>query len=170
MATRTRPRPATAVGVVVVVAIVAAVLAVLLQPGSDRPGRDGVLEISVHDFHLTPATFVVEAEEPVTLRFVSESQYTHNLAFGREVIEEDGQAIGFGEDLLGAVGATADPRSALIAPTANVDIFTLSIKPGATVSLQVTFPEDAVGDWQVGCFIGSGCDYRVGPAGELTIE
>lgn len=159
------------VGIVAVLAVGAVALGVMLsQAGADRPGRDGVLEIVVEDYALTPASFTVPAGERVTLVFVSENEFTQNLTIGRSVIEDDGRPVGFQEDLLAGLDATAEPRSALIAPTSTFDTATLSVKPGASVTLDVTFPEESVGVWQVGCFLGNSCDYRVGPAGQMTVE
>ena len=159
------------VAVVAVLAVGAVTLAVMLpQAGEDRPGRDGVLEIVVEDYALTPASFTVPAGERVKLVFVSENEFTQNLTIGRSLIEEGGRPVGFQEDLLASLDARVAPTSARIAPTSTFDTVTLSVKPGASVTLDVTLPEESVGVWQVGCFLGNSCDYRVGPAGEMTVE
>lgn len=159
------------VGALAVLLVGAVTVGVLLfEPGGDRPGRDGVLEIVVEDYALTPEAFTVPAGEAVTLVFVSENRFTQNLTIGRSVVEEDGRPVGFREDLLEGLTATVEPRSAWIAPTALFDAVTLSVKPGASVTLDVTFPEDRTGVWQIGCYLGNSCDYRVGPAGEMTVE
>ncbi|MCA1782169.1 MAG: hypothetical protein LC679_08355 [Intrasporangiaceae bacterium] len=141
----------------------------LLESG-DRPGRDGVLELVVEDYAMAPAEVTVPAGEEVTLVFVSESEFTQNLTVGRSVIEEDGRPVGFQEDLLAGLDATVEPRTAWIDPTSIFDMVTLSVSPGQSVTVDVTFPEDRVGVWEIGCFLGNSCDYRVGPAGEITVE
>jgi hypothetical protein len=165
---RTRSSIVAIVAVVVVGAVALAVL--LFDPGGDRPGRDGILEITVQDYSLTPAAFTVPAGEAVRLIFVSENEFTQNLTIGRSEIEEGGRPIGFQEDLLADLEVRVDPSSAWIAPTSTFDTVTLSVKPGASVTLDVTLPEDRVGVWQIGCYLGNSCDYRVGPAGEMTVE
>ncbi len=165
---KTQPR---IIGLVALLVIGAATLALMLsESGEDRPGRDGVLEITVEDYSLTPDDFTVPAGEPVRLVFVSDNEFTQNLTIGRSVIEEGGRPVGFQEDLLAGLDARVEPRSAWIAPTSTVDAVTLSVKPGATVTLDVTFPEESVGSWQIGCYLGNSCDYRVGPAGQMTVE
>jgi len=168
---RSMKRRSGIVGLVAVSVVGAVTLAVIvLQSGEDRPGRDAVLEIVVEDYAMTPAEFMVPAEEEVTLVFVSDSQFDQNLTFGRSVIEEDGRPVGFQEDLLAGLDATVEPRTAWIDPTPTFDMVTLSVDPGGRVTVEVTFPEDRAGVWQVGCFLGNSCDYRVGPAGEITVE
>lgn len=165
---KTRSQVAVLVAALVVGGVTWAVLS--FTADGDRPGRDGVLEIVVEDYELRPSAFTVPAEEPVTLVFVSRNEFTQNLSFGRSVIEDGGRPVGFAEDLLVDLEATVEPSSAWIDPTATIDAVTLSVKPGANVTVDVTFPAESAGVWQVGCYLGNSCDYQVGPAGELTIE
>lgn len=165
---KTRPR---IIGLIALLAVGAVTLAVVLSGSSgDRPGRDEVLEILVEDYALTPAEFTVPAGEEVTLVFVSESEFDQNLTIGRSVIEEDGRPVGFQEDLLAGLDATVEPRTAWIDPTPIFDMTTLSVDPGESVTVDITFPEDRAGVWQIGCYLGNSCDYGVGPAGEMTVE
>ena len=66
--------------------------------------------------------------------------------------------------------ATTEPRGALIAPSEAVPCTTLSIGPNETVTLQLTAPAEIAGTWQLGCFTGPGCDYRVALSAEMTVS
>ncbi len=154
---------------VLLIGVTVIVIAGLASEG-ERPGRDGVLEIEVEDFALRPDRLIVPAEESVTLVFQNPTAYTHNLSFGRSEIVEQGRTTGFREDLFALAEVSTTPRGALIRPTAEVPTATLNIKPGTTVRVQLTLPDEAIGTWQVGCYIGPGCDYRIGPTAELIVE
>jgi len=168
---RVRPVRWATVGVlaVLLIGVTAIVITELVREG-ERPGRDGVLEIEVQDFALRPDRLIVPAEETVTLVFENPTRYTHNLSFGRSEIVEEGRTTGFREDLFALAEVSTTPQRALIRPTADVPTSTLNIKPGSTVRVELTLPDEATGTWQIGCYIGPGCDYRIGPTAELIVE
>jgi hypothetical protein len=43
------------------------------------------------------------------------------------------------------------------------------LAPGATASLTVTIPDDAVGDWEIGCFRDKGTHWSSGMHATLRI-
>jgi uncharacterized cupredoxin-like copper-binding protein len=47
--------------------------------------------------------------------------------------------------------------------------FMVVLAPGATASLTVTIPDDAVGDWEIGCFRDKGTHWSSGMRAELRI-
>ena len=47
--------------------------------------------------------------------------------------------------------------------------FMVLLAPGATASLTVTIPDDAVGDWEIGCFRDKGTHWSSGMRAELRI-
>jgi uncharacterized cupredoxin-like copper-binding protein len=47
--------------------------------------------------------------------------------------------------------------------------FMVTLAPGATASLTVTIPDDAVGDWEIGCFRDKGTHWSSGMHATLRI-
>lgn len=155
---------------VVLLAVAIPVLAYVFtaDPG-DRPGRHGVLEVVIEDYRFDPASFTVPAEEPVSLVFVNTDDQNHGVTLGRGVVEEGGRPARFEECMFQHLDATTEPRGALIGPSEAVPCTTLSIGPNQTVTLEFTAPAETAGTWQLGCFTGPGCDYRVALSGEMTV-
>ena len=159
--------------VVVATVTLVAITAVVLSNARDqaaRPDRDGVLEIVMEDYNLRPAEFVLPAGEPVTLVFINTQDFNHNLTFGRSPVDQDGRPVRFEEDLLAGVDARVTPPRAWIASGAANPNVTVSVAANSTVTAELVLPTDRVGTWQAGCFIGPGCDPRVGLAAEVTVE
>jgi hypothetical protein len=113
---------------------------------------------------------VLPAGEPVTLVFVNTQDFNHNLTFGRSPVERDGRPVGFDEDLLAGVDARVTPPQAWIASGDADRGVTINVAANSTVTAELVLPSDRVGTWQAGCFVGPGCDPRVGLAAELTVE
>ncbi len=133
-------------------------------------GTDREIEVLIEDYRFEPASVVIAAGEPFVLEFVNTNDFTYDLTVGRGVVEEGGRVVGHVEDLLTSVDVRVDPRTALIDPTEQVSTATLDIPPGSTVTVELTVPPELAGEWTVGCFIGPGCDARVGLSGELIVE
>jgi hypothetical protein len=158
--------------VVVTTIVLVAITAVVFTTSggrAERPGPDGVLEITMEDYTLQPSEFVLPAGEPVTLVLINRQGFSHNLEFGRSLVEQDGRLVGFEEDLLAGVGARVTPPQAWIA-SGDGDRVTISVAANSTVTAEFVLPTDRVGTWQAGCFIGPGCDPRVGLAAEVRVE
>ncbi|MFP4636717.1 MAG: cupredoxin domain-containing protein [Nitriliruptoraceae bacterium] len=157
-------------GVLLLVVAAAALIAVLDTEPADRPGADGVLELTITDYQLEPAEFTLPAEEPVRLVITNTDNHDHDLTIGRGVVEQTGRPARFEQCFFAEAEASATPSQALIAPSESVPAATVSIDAESTVTLEVSAPAELAGTWQVGCFIGPGCDYRMTLTGELTIE
>ncbi len=157
------------VSVVIVVVALALVVATLGE-GTARPGRDGVLEIVMEGNDFTPSRMIIPAEEPVTLVFVNDNDAARNVAFGREVTETDGIPTGLQEDLFAGLSARVEPGRGWIGPSESVPVVTISVGGRSSTRVHVTFPRDRVGDWEMVCFRGRGCDPRVATVAEVTIR
>ncbi len=170
MTTRTSRISAFVVVAMVTLVAVTAIVLTNVRDQAERPDRDGVLEIVMEDYRFRPAEFVLPAGEPVTLVFTNTQDFNHNLTFGRSLVEQNGRPVRFEEDLLAGVDARVTPPRAWIEPgTADTNV-TVSVAANSTVTAELVLPTDRAGTWQAGCFIGPGCDPRVGLAAEVTVE
>ncbi len=147
------------------VLLLAGVACTQAASGTDRP-----VEILIEDYRFDPESVVIPADEPVTLEFVNTNDFNYCLTVGRGLVEDEGRVVGHVEDLLTSVDVNVDPRTSLIDPTEQIATATLDIPAASTVRVELTVPSELAGRWTVGCFIGPGCDYRVGLSGELIVE
>jgi hypothetical protein len=154
------------------VAVAVTVGIVLLQPfgGPTRPDRDGTVEIVVDRYRFEPDVISIPSGEPVTLRFTNENDFIYHLSFGREPLETEGVPTGFAEDLFADISARADPPRAWQGPTATVDAVTVNLYERSTSAITVTLPDDRVGSWEAGCFVGRGCAAELQEAFTIIVE
>lgn len=155
---------------VFVVALAVALFIVFDGPSDGRPDADGVVEVVVEGFVFSPGQLTLPAGQPVTLVIDNRNEFIHHLTVGRSAVEEDGRAVGFEEDLFAGVSVVADPPRAWLPPTPTVDTVTLNLPARSTVTYRFTLPEDRVGTWQIGCFVGRGCETRISPEAEVRVE
>jgi plastocyanin len=173
MTTATTPRTRRPWAVLVLVGLAGALLLVLLADGADtigRPDVDGILEVELEEYRFVPADLQVPADTPVTLVFTNRDEVTHDVSFGRGVVEEGQRAVGFEEDLLATAVVSVTPRSALTVAQAPYRSLSVAVQGGQTVTVQAEFTAAQRGEWQVGCFTGRGCHLQAGLLGTLTIE
>ncbi|MEX2549409.1 MAG: hypothetical protein WD638_04220 [Nitriliruptoraceae bacterium] len=173
MTTTTDPRPLTGnVLVALTVLLMAAIAVVVVFRGSDefaRPGPDGVVTVVVEGTTFTPSSLALPAGQPFSLVFENRNDFIHHLAVGRS-LERDDDGAYFAEDLFAGVTARADPPEAWLPPTETAEHVTLVLPARETVRYELTLPEDRTGEWQLGCFIGRGCDARLHPEVEIVVE
>lgn len=155
---------------VLLVALAASLFLVFDGRSDGRPDSDGVLEVVVEGFAFEPERLTLPAGQPVTLVIENRNGFIHHLTVGRSVVEEGGLAVGFEEDLFAGISAVADPPRSWLPPTATVGTVTLNLPARSVVTYRFTLPEDRVGTWQIGCFVGRGCDARVSPEAEVRVE
>jgi plastocyanin len=176
MATPTAPSRTTARRSVplLVVALVVLVALLVIVPrllgGSASPGTDGRLEIVMEDYRFEPAEITLPSGTPLELVFVNRDDTVHHVSFGRGVIVDDGDEVGFAEDLLAGTEARFDPARARTGPSEQFPTLSIGVEPGETATLSVTLPEDRAGEWQMGCFTARGCQFRTGLAGTIVVE
>lgn len=157
------------VALVAAVAAVAVAVFVLTGPEEARPGPDGVVSIAIEATEFVPSRIVLPAGEPITLEFENRNDFIHHLAIGRE-LEQTEAGSEFAEDLLAGVDAEADPPRAWLPPTEEFDNVTLVLPEESTVTFELTLPEDRTGTWEVGCFVGRGCDANLLEGAEVVVE
>lgn len=114
---------------------------------------------------------VLKAGRRYALSFTNTGQLQHEVAFGRgRKPGADGPA--FAEKLLDGVDAELVFRDSQgrEAVASGAGFEELELAPGARVSLLVTLPESAAGDWELACFMpghesaGMRLPLRVAPA------
>ena len=158
------------VALVAAVAAVAALVFVVVGPDDEaRPGGDGVVSVAIEGTEFIPSRLVLPAGEPITLEFDNRNDFIHHLAIGR-TLEQTEEGAEFAEDLLAGVDAQADPSRAWLPPTEEFDNVTLVLPESSTVTYALTLPEDRVGRWEVGCFVGRGCDAHLLEGAEVVVE
>ena len=158
------------VALVAAVAAVGVVLFVVVGPGDEaRPGPDGVVTVAIEGTEFVPSRIVLPAGEQITLEFDNRNDFIHHLAIGR-TLEQTEAGAAFAEDLLAGVNADADPARAWLPPTEDFDHVTLVLPEESTVTYELTLPEDRVGTWEVGCFVGRGCDADLIEGAEVVVE
>lgn len=133
-----------------------------------RPDREGVVSVELDGYRFVPPVMEIPAERPVRIVFTNNDDVVHDLSVGRVVAEDDGP-IGYVDDLFAGLSPDVRPSEAQVGPSSAFPHFTLSVRPGATAAVSVTFPRDRIGAWEVGCFTAGGCHYRAGLAATLEI-
>jgi hypothetical protein len=157
--------------VVIVLLIGALVMAIVTSVGSSTGTvEDGELAIELTGYHIDPETLILPAGEDVTLVLTNTGTFTHNVAIGRDPVLDGESVVGFEEDLLARSASAARPGNALITPVDPSLPTTVSVAPESTVEVEVRVPEELVGDWQLGCFQGSGCEARIDQPATLRVE
>jgi hypothetical protein len=175
MASSTTPSRSTTrryVPLVVVVLVALLGLALLvprLLDGSASPDGDGRLEIVMEDYRFEPADIALPTGTPLELVFVNRDDTVHHVSFGRDVILDAGDEVGFAEDLLAGTDARIDPSQARVGPSDQFPTLSVQVEPGKTATLYVTLPEDRAGEWQMGCFTARGCQFRTGLSGTIEV-
>lgn len=155
------------------VALASAVVIVIrgLTAGSSqevaRPDSDGVVSVEMEGYRFRPAVLALPVDRPLAIRLTNHDDVVHEVSFGRTAEEEDAQ--GFVEDLFAGLDADVTPRNAQVGPSSAYPNFTLFVRPGATVTVDVTLPRDRVGTWEVGCFTAAGCHYRAGLSATVEV-
>ena len=157
-----------------VLAAIGLAIILLVWPGSGptpgQPDDDGRLEIVLRDYAFEVEEWTVPAGEPITLVFVNTDDADHPLTFGGEMVESDGRPAGYAVDLFDGLSPRVAPQTAVMEPVPPNGAFTVQVRGGDTVEVEVVFPEDRVGTWGVGCFSGHGCHFNAGLEATLTIE
>lgn len=97
---------------------------------------------------------VLKAGRAYALTFENMGQLQHDVALGRGRVQGP-QGPRFAENLLAAVEATlvfrdSEGREAAVEGSGFEE---LELDPGATLTLLLTLPDSAAGDWQAACFM-----------------
>jgi plastocyanin len=153
-------------------ALALTLVTMILAGCSDSAGaidEDGRLEIVMEDYAFETDDLTVPAGRPLTITIVNRDEVSHPLSFGRGLLEEEARPAGYAEGLLTGLDARVTPTAAVLAPEPPDRSSTVQVPGGETITIEVTLPEDRVGTWEVGCFLGRGCHYEAGLAATLTV-
>jgi hypothetical protein len=158
--------------VILLAGVVVVALAVVQATRTGTPAgtadADGRLEIVLEDYRFDADVWSVPAARPVTFVFINRDDVSHPLTFGGTLIERDGRPAGLTDELFVGLSPRVTPVSAL-QPPVETDGFTIQIPGRTTVTLEVEFPDDRIGTWNVGCFLGRGCHLGAGLGATLEI-
>lgn len=156
-------------GVTAVLVLVAVTLVAGCAGDGARPS-EGELDVTMSDYAFSPAEWVLPAGQQTTLVVTNRDDVGHDLSIGRSVIEaEDGDPIGYTEDLLAELDARVVPSTAEHRAERGDNVI-VTVAPEETVEVVVRPTSEHVGEWGVGCFSGGGCHYEAGLQATLTIE
>jgi plastocyanin len=152
--------------------VLAAVVLALAVAGCGAPAGtpdDGVLRVTMSDYHFDPAAWTIPADEEVQVLLTNEDEVAHDLSIGRDVVTDQQQPIGYGTDLLSELDFEVAPADARSRSVSGPPSTLVTVAPGTTVALTFTAPPELAGDWEIGCFHSRGCHYNAGLRGTLAI-
>jgi uncharacterized cupredoxin-like copper-binding protein len=169
------------IGLIGMVALVAACGG---DPSTATVEDGGEVVIEASEYQFTPDTIEVTAGSTVTFVIRNTGQLRHEFMIGREVRVTDGAKDGFTMDFFHDLEPVVVPADAVMedmdmdTDTTMGDMegdehmdhgFMVVRQPDEEASITVTIPEDAVGDWEFGCFVEDGAHYEKGMMGTLTV-
>ena len=91
----------------------------------------------------------VKAGRLYFLQIRNDGKQEHNLAWGRDVLTKDGVPWGYATSLFGYVPVKITHKTVDMVVDGLRD---MNMKAGQEVELELTLPESARGEWEIGCF------------------
>ena len=156
---------------------------------------DAHIRVNMTEYGFGSDVIEVRAGQTVEFLLKNSGDLDHEFMIGREVtVGMDGMATGFGHDFFEGLMPTVDPPEAgMVMESMEIEMdmdghdhgsmetdmdgnddghhgFMVTLGPGATASVTVTIPDDAVGDWEIGCFLDKGSHWSSGMHATLRIE
>ena len=142
---------------------------------------DAHIRVNMTEYGFGSDVIEVRAGQTVEFLLKNSGDLDHEFMIGREVtVGMDGMATGFGHDFFEGLMPTVDsPEAGMIIEPMDMDTdghddghhgFMVTLGPGATASVTVTIPDDAVGDWEIGCFRDKGSHWSSGMHATLRIR
>jgi uncharacterized cupredoxin-like copper-binding protein len=181
------------------VILVVSILAAACGSGGDDSGAsssvsdpDVHIRVNMTEYGFGSDVIEVEAGQTVEFLLKNSGDLDHEFMIGREVTSGvGGTATGFEHDFFDGLAPTVDPPGAKMDMesmdaddhdhdhdgTMDMDSddhgddhgFMVILKPGGTASVTVTIPDDAVGDWEIGCFRDKGSHWSSGMRATLRV-
>ena len=108
---------------------------------------------------------VLLAGQPYEIVFVNVGMMEHEVLIGRDVIVEDGIPDGYEVNLLDAVEVDVVGEGWEVGTSGFVEV---ELDAGETVVLHFTLPDEAIGTWEIGCFIPG--HYQAGMLAPFVVE
>ena len=169
------------------------------QTSGDSGDPDAHIRVNMTEYGFGSDVIEVRAGQTVEFLLKNSGDLDHEFMIGREVTATmGGMATGFEHDFFEGLMPIVDPPEAVMDMEAmdmdmddmdmdmddmdmdmdDMDIdghddhhhgFMVVLAPGATASVTVTIPDDAVGDWEIGCFLDKGTHWSSGMRATLRI-
>ena len=166
------------------------------DPNAATISSGGAVEISMSEFAYLPSVLTLVAGSTVTITLINDGVVAHEFMAGQtraegggydqdllvQVLEDaDGSRFSTAGVTLGrddhahdavadehAEGAMTDEEMAAMDGGGHAHAgAAITVEPGGRVTLKVHIPDDAVGTWELGCFIEG--HYEAGMHGTITI-
>ena len=156
---------------------------------------DAHIRVNMTEYGFGSDVIEVRAGQTVEFLLKNSGDLDHEFMIGREVtVGMDGMATGFGHDFFEGLMPTVDPPEAgMVIESMEIEMgtdghddgsmdmdtdghddghhgFMVTLGPGATASVTVAIPDDAVGDWEIGCFRDKGSHWSSGMHATLRIR
>ncbi len=142
---------------------------------------DAHIRVNMTEYGFGSDVIEVRAGQTVEFLLKNSGDLDHEFMIGREVtVGMDGMATGFGHDFFEGLMPTVDPPEVgMVMGSMDMDTdghddghhgFMVTLAPGGTASVTVTIPDDAVGDWEIGCFRDKGSHWSSGMHATLRIR
>ena len=156
---------------------------------------DAHIRVNMTEYGFGSDVIEVRAGQTVEFLLKNSGDLDHEFMIGREVtVGMDGMATGFGHDFFEGLMPTVDPPEAgMVIESMEIEMgtdghddgsmdmdtdghddghhgFMVTLGPGATASVIVAIPDDAVGDWEIGCFRDKGSHWSSGMHATLRIR
>ncbi len=157
------------------------ILAACGTGGGEATGTEFTLQLSEYKF--SPGTIRVQAGQEIRVTLKNVGQKDHEWMVGRGMKEMEGAPAGFEEDFFHEVqvkafrdGQEVDPESLMgegmeMGGMGGEDHgFMVRLSPGEEVTLVFTVPEEAAGEWTMGCFEDDGQHFEEGMKGKFIVE
>lgn len=143
------------------------------QTSGDSGGPDAHIRVNMTEYGFGSDVIEVRAGQTVEFLLKNSGDLDHEFMIGREVTATmGGMATGFEHDFFEGLVPIVDPPEAVMDMDGHDDHhhgFMVVLAPGATASVTVTIPDDAVGDWEIGCFLDKGTHWSSGMHATLRI-
>ena len=137
-------------------ACAATLLMICAQPlSASADDYEPVIEISMGDHFFEVAgldrgaPITVKAGRVYFIQLRNDGKEEHNVEWGRTVLSVDGRPEMYATHLMGYVPVKI--THSLVDMTVD-GLRDLNMKAGQRVELELTFPESARGEWEIGCF------------------
>ena len=141
---------------------------------------DAHIRVNMTEYGFGSDVIEVRAGQTVEFLLKNSGDLDHEFMIGREVtVGMDGMATGFGHDFFEGLMPTVDPPEAgMVMESMEIEMdmdghdhgSMVTLAPGGTASVTVTIPDDAVGDWEIGCFRDKGTHWSSGMHATLRIR
>jgi len=155
---------------------------------------DAHIRVNMTEYGFGSDVIEVRAGQTVEFLLKNSGDLDHEFMIGREVtVGMDGMATGFGHDFFEGLMPTVDPpddtpgvtvdhpEAGMVMESMEIEMdmdghddghhgFMVTLGPGATASVTMTIPDDAVGDWEIGCFLDKGSHWSSGMHATLRVR